>query len=362
MRVRPLATACLLGGVTLLLYAFRISAPSVSPAELIFNTQAQTIRSGHAPLFFQVSDEHWLQPIAVYSNAALRAIGGAEVSGRLVSAIAAALSVTLLFLIADEITGRASVSALAALMLMLTPAFWSFAQIGTEAIVPVPLTLLWLLKVLRFLKGDSIRALAVAAVALGLSAFSHPAAPLTAVLLWLLTLAVARRRNRARLLIATAVFGAAWLPVGVWFVRHFDAYADTFGRWFVMAAHLRNPMDGLRAFFNTGTLGNRASLYWGFWDPSWLFFSTRDTAAPILMIAAPLIVAGLFHCTRHLPRDAAALLIGLTVIAPLAGATFGVPHYLSDAAVVMPVLALLSALGVEQLLRRNVEALIDPPA
>ncbi len=60
---------------------------------------------------------------------------------------------------------------------------------------------------------------------------------------------------------------------GVWFFRHADTYADTFGRWFVFAAAPADPLDGLRAFFNTGTLGNRASLYWGFWDPSWLFFA-----------------------------------------------------------------------------------------
>ncbi len=184
-----------------------------------------------------------------------------------------------------------------------------------------------------------------------MSAYSHPALPLTAALLWVLTLAVARHRNRLRLFVATAVFAAAWLPAGVWFLRHPDTYADTFGRWFVFAAHLRYPLDGLRAFMNPGTLGNRASLYWGFWDPSWLFFGTRDSAAPLLMIAAPLMVLGVLRCQRHLARDTAALVIGSALIAPLTGATFGVPHYLADAAVVMPLLALLAALGVEQLVR-----------
>ena len=56
----------------------------------------------------------------------------------------------------------------------------------------------------------------------------------------------------------------------------------------MFAAHLRIPLDGVRAFVNPGTLGNRASLYWGFWDPSWLFFITANWPAPLLLIfAAP---------------------------------------------------------------------------
>ena len=104
-----------------------------------------------------------------------------------------------MFLIAHLITGRAWVGIAAALILMLTPAHWSLAQRGTDAIFPVPLILLWLWNTLLFFERDSIRSLAVAAAALGLSVYSHPAAPLTAVFLWMLTLFVARRRNRIRL-------------------------------------------------------------------------------------------------------------------------------------------------------------------
>ncbi len=351
MRLRPIATACVLAVLTLLLYAFRLSAPAPGAAELIFNSQAQAIRAGHTPLFFHVRDEHWLQPIAPYANAAVRAIGGDDLSGRLASAAAAAVGVALVFLIAYDITGRAWPGVLAALTLLLTPAYWSFAQRGTDAIMPVPLLLLWLWNLLRFVKADAPGTLVAAAALLGLSIYSHPAAPLTAVFLWTLTLVVTRRRNRVRLFAATAVFGAAWLPALAWFVRHFDTYPDTFGRWFVLAAHLRNPLDGLRAFINPGTVGNRASMYWGFWDPSWLFFATREAAAPLLMIAAPLLALGVVRCVRHLPRETATILIGAALLAPLAGATFGVPHYMADAAVVLPILALLVAVGAEQLVR-----------
>jgi 4-amino-4-deoxy-L-arabinose transferase-like glycosyltransferase len=358
MRPRPIATACVLAGLTLLLYAFRIAEAPISPAESVFNTEAQSVRAANTPVFFHADGERWLQPIAVYANAAMRTLGGEELSGRLVSLIAAALSVAMVFLLAIEISGRTWTSALAALLLMLTPAFWSFAQRGSDALIPVPLILLWLWNVLRFLKHDSIRSLIAAAAALGLCMYAHPSGPLTAGFLWMLTLIIARRRNLYQLFVSTIVLGAWLLPAAVWFLRHPDTYPDIFGRWVILAAHVRMPMEGVRAFFNTGTLGNRLSMYWGFWDPSWLFFNTRDTPAPFLTIAAPLIVLG-FVRVRHLSREVAALIVGAALLAPLAGAAFGNPHYLADAAVVMPLAALFSALGVEQLFRRNVAVLVD---
>lgn len=350
MRLRPIATACVLAGVTLLLYAFRLSAAPITPDEAVFNAQARSIGAGATPMFFHVRDEQWLQPLAVYANAAAGAAGGGDMSGRIVSAVAGAISVALVFLIAQLLTDRAWIGIVAALLLMATPAHWSLAQRGTDAILPAPIILAWLWALLRFVKGDSWRSLAAAGALLGLSTYAHPAAPLTAVFLWVLTVAVARRRNRVRIFAATLAFVAAWLPAVAWFVRHPEIYPDTFGRWFVFAAHIRSPLDGLRAFINPGTLGNRASLYWGFWDPSWLFFNTTETSAPLLMFTAPLIVFGVVRL-RQMARETAALLIGAALITPLAGATFGIPHYLSDAAPILPILALLSALGVVQLIR-----------
>ena len=46
------------------------------------------------------------------------------------------------------------------------------------------------------------------------------------------------------------------------------------------------------------------------------------------------------------------LLVCAALVAPLAGATFGLPHYLSDAMIVMPLLALFTAIGVLELVSR----------
>jgi len=346
MRPQPIVTACLLAGLTLLLYGFRLTAAPVTAEESAFNNAAQNVHAGATPLFFHVRDEHWLQPLAVYANAVMRAVGGGDMAGRLASAALGAADVGLVFLIALFITERAWIGIIAALVLMATPAHWLLAQRGTDAIFQAPLVLFWLWNALLFLKRDSMRSLAMAAAALGVCVYSHPAAPLTTAFLWMLTLIVARRRNRVRLLLATLAFGAAWLPAAGWFVRHPDTYADTFGRWFVFAAHARDPIAGLQAQINLNTLGGRGSLYWGFWDPSWLFFAARDTAAPLLLVCLPLIVLGIVWCRRQADRDAGTMVLGSALIVPIAGATFGVPHYLSAGAAVLPILALVSALGV----------------
>jgi hypothetical protein len=348
MPLRPIATAGLLAALAVLLYGFGLGATPLTPAETIFNTQAQSIRVGSLPVFFHAQGEHWLQPIAVYANAAVRAAGGGAMSGRIASSIAGAVSVGLIFLIAHLVTRRVWVGIAAALILMLTPAHWDFARTGTDAIFPVPLVLLWLLNTLRFFERDSIRSLAAAAVALGLSVYSHPAAPLTAMFLWPYAMFVARRRNRIRLAIATVVFAATWLPAVVWFGRHFETYPDTFGRWVVLAAHVRNPIDLWSAFINPQTLGIRAALYWGFWDPSWLVFGPQ-ASAPLLWWTAPLIALGAYRCRTKLQDSTAALLFGVALLIPLAGCTFGVPLYIASAAAILPVLALFSGLGGEQI-------------
>jgi hypothetical protein len=349
MSLRPIATACVLAGLALLLFLFHIGTAPLTRDELAFNAQAQSIRVGQTPLYFHAADDRWLQPVAVYANAGMRAIGASDLAGRLAAAIVAAIGVALTCLIAFEMTGGLWLGVAAGLLLAVTPAYRSFAQLGTDALFPVPLILCWVVNLLQFIKRDSRQSLVTAAAALGLAVYAAPAAPLTAAFLWMLTLVVARRRNRVKLFWATVMFGASWLPAAVWFARHFDTYADTFGRWVIFAAHLRNPLDGVRAFINPGTLGDRASKYWGFWDPSWLFFDGKDSSAPLLMLAAPFIAIGIYRIVSRLNGDQKAIVIGAALIAPLAGATFGVPHFIADASVELPMFALLAALGARQL-------------
>jgi hypothetical protein len=350
MRLRPSIAACVLAGISFLVSALFISR--ISNAEIAdvdyqhLVQQARSVRQGNTPVFFHADGETWLQPIPVYVSAMLQTMVPERLAARYASATAAAVVVAFVFLIAHAIAGTAA-GFTAAIAVLLSWGHW-YLQARPSAIFPALFVLLWMFGFVRFLKGDSSRALVGAALALGACLYSHPAGPLTASFLWVLTLAIAWRRNRVRLGLATATFIAAWLPAAAWFYLRPATYPDTFGRWFVFAAHLRNPLDGLSAFMNSNTLGTRASLYWGFLDPSWWFFGSGADPSPLVLLWAPLVLVALLRA-RHISRDAVILVIGTALIVPLAGATFGVAHYLNAAAAFLPLLAILAGLGLDQL-------------
>lgn len=351
MRPQPIVAALLLAGISILVAAYYLRTPTPTAQEVTFNMHAQSVLNGKPAMFFHTAGDQWLQPLAVYLNAAVRAVSPRATSGRIVSAVAGGVNVALVVLIVVLITERIWVAIAAGAILILTPSHIALSIRGTDAMLLSTLILSWLYAVIRFFRFDSPRTLVVAAVMLGLAVYAHQSGPLTAVFLWLLTLMVARRRNRIRLLTATAAFALMWLPAAAAFVMQPATYPDTFGRWFVFAAHLRNPIDGMLAFINPNTLGNRGTMYWGFWDPSWLFFRSPDGPAPMLLIAAPFIAIAIVRWPSHGTRDAAAAVIGSALIVPLAGSSFGVPHYIADAAAVAPMLAVLAGVGVNELIR-----------
>jgi hypothetical protein len=351
MRPQPIVAALVLAGISILVAAYYLRTPTPTAQEVTFNMHAQSVLNGKPAMFFHTAGDQWLQPLPVYLNAAVRAISPRATSGRIVSAIAGGVNVALVVLIVLLITDRIWVAVAAGAILILTPSHIALSIRGNDAMLLSTLMLSWLYGVVRFLKFDSLQTLVVAAITLGLAVYAHQSGPLTAVFLWVLTLAVAYRRNRIRLLTATAAFAAMWVPAAATFFLQPSTYPDTFGRWFVFAAHLRNPIDGALAFINPNTLGNRATMYWGFWDPSWLFFRSPDGPAPLLLIAAPLIAVAIIRWPTHGTRDVAALVIGSALIVPVAGSSFGVPHYIADAGAVPPILAVLAGIGVNELVR-----------
>src|SRR5690349_17317353 len=154
MRLKPILAAGILAGVGLLLAGYFLGTGEPTAAELPFNRQAQSVRGGNTPLFFHAGGETWLQPIAVYANAAVRVAAG-PTSGRVASAIAGAVDIGLVFLIAHLIAGTAWAAFGASLVLMVTPAHLAAAISATDAVFPALFVLLWLYGVLNFLKRDT---------------------------------------------------------------------------------------------------------------------------------------------------------------------------------------------------------------
>lgn len=151
-------------------------------------------------------------------------------------------------------------------------------------------------------------------------------------------------------------FAGALIPAAAWLLFHPEAYPDTLGRWALHAAHLRNPMDGLRAVLNWGSLTNRTSVYWELLNPAFLFFpadvstlSLTHGSGPFPFSILLLLPFGAHRIMRHAaPATRVLLLLGL-LVAPFAAATFGEDHAIDRALPLAPLMAIVAAFGVDAL-------------
>ena len=357
-RFRSIATAGVLAVLAFGLYASRIGTLPLSPAEIEVVAQADAVGSIAIgfPLFFHVGDEHWLQPLAVYATALTRLATSSDLAGRLAAAVTGAVNVALMFVLCQRLLASTPAATGAALLLTLTPAHIVTATTGIDAIYPLPFVLAWLISLTIYFDSRERRFAAAGAFALGVGVYANPSAPLTMAFLLAVTLvAICRsgRRDAASLAIPAAAFGLPLVVAGAWLVANPSAYPDTLGRWAIHAAHLRSPIDLAKALVNWNTLGTRASLYWGFFDPSWLFFngppapaSPLRGLAPFLFATGLALVAGVSQRLRGAWSPVTLLLLAGLAVAPLAASTFGEAHAVVNAMVVVPLVVVLAAGGV----------------
>lgn len=343
MPLRPTVTACLLAGITLLLYGVRLQTPLTGTEAAII----QQARSSGSPLFFHLSDEHWLMPVPVYATAAAAAVGATDTPVRVAGVVVAALAVALMFLYGRAIFRGDAAALVAAVLLMFTPAHLALARGGDGAIYQLPAALVSLWCVSNYLAGGRRLLLIGAALAMGSGVYTHPTAPLTmtALAIGVAAYLLYRGRTRGDIGAMAMTFVACFIPAAIWFAAYPDSYADTFGRWVILKAHIRYPLDGVRAFVNWNTLGTRVSSYWGFFDPAWLFFDDGSTTSPMLLFCLPALAWGIVKGPARWPDSHALVIIG-ALVAPLAGSSFGQPHAIGNVAVLLPFAALLAASGV----------------
>ncbi len=319
----------------------------IGPDEARVLSYAQQFTPGVPPTLINTGDR-WLQPLGVYATTIAHTVMPGFFAGRWASVLIASVNATLIFLVAWRLLASQAAAAAAALVLILVPAHMTYGRQGVDAIYIVPFVLLWLCALLGFLRRDLPSGIAVASMSLGAGVYATPAAPLTMAFLFvtmMVVLWIAGRRKMSTMVIAAGGFAIMLLPLAIWFAVNPHTYMDTYGSWAIHPAHIRNPLDGLTAFFNSNTLGTRASAYWSMLDPSYLFLAGVDARAPLHWAAAPLIALGIYRCALRPSPESSAVLAG-ALVAPLAGASFGLPHYMAHAMALTPFLALLSGYGV----------------
>ena len=91
--LRTIGAASLLAVLAFALYAIRIGTRPLSDDEVAVLRQSQAVVQGDRGLrlFFQLSDDRWLPPVAVYATALVSVVAAPEHAGRLAAAAAGAL-------------------------------------------------------------------------------------------------------------------------------------------------------------------------------------------------------------------------------------------------------------------------------
>src|SRR5262249_10008914 len=94
-------------------------------------------------------------------------------------------------------------------------------------------------------------------------------------LYFLATCIIAFREPRRLRLIAwcAAGFGVPLLLLAGWLIAHPTAFAETAARYDLYDTKHLSALQGVRAFFSYPNVDRLASLYWSFFNPSFLFFS-----------------------------------------------------------------------------------------
>jgi 4-amino-4-deoxy-L-arabinose transferase-like glycosyltransferase len=348
---QDVAAAALLATLAFGLYSYRADDPSQTANEkpLTAAVDLLTARGGHddagrfLPVFVRVSPELWLPPLPVYTTLAVATVRRAEQPGRRSAAGFGALGVALAYVFAADLFRQRALGWLAALLLLSNPAYLAAARNGAlDGVWVIPPLLLSLIAVTRFAETGSQRAIAVAAAALAACAYAQPSGAFLAVIVGaaaVIGLGRVRPLTVRDSLWAASAAAAVAAPIALWFMVHPASYVDTFGRWFLHAAYIRNPWSLVLRLMNWFSLAEWASIYWNFFDPTHLLYSAAGPASAgtfLMALGVFLGVAGYDLARPERPRAAqeSALLwiiaVGF-VASPLVPASFAEPGAIQKA-------------------------------
>jgi 4-amino-4-deoxy-L-arabinose transferase-like glycosyltransferase len=347
--VRPLTRERLLLGLVLaltsVLYASRLDvapfylggdeAQFASHAHAIAHT-GRDLNGTRLPLFVRIGDplvpnnstQIWYQPMLFYAVAlGFTAFPVTEWSVRLPTVLIGIFDVFLVYAIGRRILPNGYYALLAALMLALTPAHFLMCRQALDYVCPLPFALGWLWCLVTFHRTGRPWVMLAAGLILGLGLFSHISSWMVMPMLLALTLTTlwpSRQATRAPGILACAGFVMPLLLVVPWLWANPQAMADTLARYRLQDGRSLTLLEraGLAGSFD---LGQRVSLYWDYFNPSFLFFSgganpTQAThRAGVFLLAAGVFLAfGVYAIWRR--RSAiplAVLLIFAAAPAPI---------------------------------------------
>lgn len=340
---------------------FAVQARALAATGRDFNGRA-------LPLFVNVIDpvapeRHgavWFQPMLFYLVAAsFKVLPVDEWAVRAPMPVIAALDIVLLFLVARRVFPHLWQAALAAALLLMTPAHVVYSRLALDYLCTVPFALGWLLCVVTFVQtgGRRLQLLALAGALLGAGFYSYIAAwvmmPLYLLVTWMLAYKTAERPAAAAL-VSSAGLAIALAAFAVWIWLHPGMLGDTLNRYGLAGGA---PKAG---GFDLHPLLDRVSLAWSYFNPAYLFLAgssnTIESTRRVGVLLAPvavLLAAGVAHLWRRRREPVQALLLAGLVCAPVAALVVN-ERYCSDRELMLlPFAALVATAGASALLAQR---------
>jgi 4-amino-4-deoxy-L-arabinose transferase-like glycosyltransferase len=331
--------------------------------------------NGHfLPLFFNITDPLrpnsasgiWYQPMLFYLMAlVLKVAPMREWAVRIPTAAIGFLDGLLMFAVARRLFKQSWYALLAALLLLMSPAHYIFSRVALDYICPLPFALGWLWCLVAFNDTNRTRYLVVAGLLLAIGFFSYIASWITMSLYFAAT-AIVAWRSTGRFAVKCAAIGAGFGPpllaAGTWLWVHPDMVIDTVHRYGLGGRRPLEIVHGLTLPQMVISTIDRLSIYWEYWDPSYLFFSggsnptqaTRNAGVFLLPLSV-FFVSGLYDLWRR-PRSRMnfVLLFGLaSAPLPIIVTLPQSVHYaIGRELVILPFGVLVSMCGVALLLRQ----------
>ena len=316
--------------------------------------------NGHrSPLLFHITDplipnhssNTWWQPMLFYLTAGvLRVAPLAEWSVRLPNVTLALLNVWLIYLVGRRLFPNPWYGVAAALLLALTPVHFFFARLAQDYFLSLTFALLWLYCLLRYLQTDKLWLATAMGLVLGAGIYTHISSWVTMPFYLVLTSVVLVVRGKAWRAHG-ALFGGfavAMLPLLIFLSFRPTLLQDMFKNYGVVT---------------TVNLAERVTIYWEYFNPSYLFFSggadpmwATRRAGVFLLAMAVLLPCGIWSIVRHCASVPRLVLLAGFFFAPvpIVAALPEAPHYATARdLLVAPFGALIGAVGLELLASRS---------
>ena len=310
------------------------------------------------PLYFHVIGNLWQTPINIYATALFfMLMPVSDTAIRLPSVVVGLLTVVLMYLVAKQILKRELLAVIAAGLLALTPALFIHSRLGFDHHYPALFVTAWLLCLTRYVERRRLTTLFAGTAILGIGLYSYFASLLLMPVFFVLTCVVLIElsgRSPRPYLVAALGFAIPLLLVVPWLATHPSQLSENIKMYSLYDATRFGPLQGLRELLSYTSLTERVSVYYTYFNPSFLFFggdaslvhSTRQVGVFLFPIAV-LLPLGLYHIATARPTRFNALLVLGFLASPLAGALVAEYYRISRALVMLPFAILIATFGVE---------------